>query len=77
MKYIVSKFHKGELKEIGTITYENGKVTLDFKEPGNSEFFESIGIGSRGYTPEDGREYMDAVELAFCRSTADVISKLD
>jgi hypothetical protein len=64
----------GEYVYQGDITLSGDKVELNFLDRREQKLFDIIGVGERGYTPADGKEYIDAMIMAFSRSTAISIS---
>ena len=75
MRYTISILSNGKFEPLGKVVYESGKVSLDFGDSADLKMFEEIAIGSDHYSPEDGEDYIKALELAFRRSTSISVKK--
>ncbi|MGD0661876.1 MAG: hypothetical protein ABSD38_27775 [Syntrophorhabdales bacterium] len=67
-------FGSGERIEWGRIKFKDGDDEAILE--GDQEFidfFSCIGMGDRGYTPDQGREYIDAVCSEFVRSSTTIV----
>jgi hypothetical protein len=66
----------GEQEKKGVVTLNGDIVELNIPDEHWREFFGVIGLGDKGYTPMDGKEYINALCLAFRMSSTIFISKV-
>ena len=67
MKLVVKVVDNGNSRNIGEIHFKRGKVTLLFPDKNDAFLFRNIEIGTppKVYNPEDGRDYIEALETVF------------
>ena len=67
MKLVVRVVDNGSSRDIGEILFRRGRVKLLFPDKNDAFLFRNIEIGTppKVYNPEDGRDYIEALETVF------------
>jgi hypothetical protein len=67
LKLVVKVVDNGNSRNIGEIHFKRGKVTLLFPDKNDACLFRNIEIGTppKVYNPEDGGDYIEALETVF------------
>ncbi len=60
---------------LALVTEKNGIVTIKYMDESARSLIESVWVGDRMYTPNDGGAYMRALERAFSVSSRVIITE--